>query len=177
MLSDSKDAKVSGAKVKIRTGRKCKAEEAVKEADTRLRHSVTAVGRQGLGMTTKPRWDKADEKGKRLSTAGSSTDRRREQEYQGGRHEAARWVCKDCNSCNDTEDCLKCTHKGTSNTAESAESTRFSSTPLEQIREEIQDEEVQLEIQDEEVQLEIQDEEVQLETQHEEVQLETTSHE
>ncbi|CAC5421780.1 unnamed protein product [Mytilus coruscus] len=64
MLRDSKDAKV-----KIRTGRKWKAEEAVKEAETRLRHSVTvgvtAVGRQKFCMTTKPRWDTTDEKGKR----------------------------------------------------------------------------------------------------------------
>ncbi|XP_076079229.1 uncharacterized protein LOC143049501 [Mytilus galloprovincialis] len=68
-LRDSKDAKVRGAKVKIRTGRKWKAEEAVKEAETRLKHSVivgvTAVGRQGFGMTTKPRWDTANEKGRR----------------------------------------------------------------------------------------------------------------
>ncbi|XP_076113419.1 uncharacterized protein LOC143081070 [Mytilus galloprovincialis] len=68
-LRDSKDAKVRGAKVKIRTGRKRKAEEAVKEAETRLKHSgivgVTAVGRQGFGMTTKPRWDTANEKGRR----------------------------------------------------------------------------------------------------------------
>ncbi|VDI08158.1 Hypothetical predicted protein [Mytilus galloprovincialis] len=45
------------------------AEEAVKEAETRLKHSVivgvTAVGRQGFGMTTKPRWDTANEKGRR----------------------------------------------------------------------------------------------------------------
>ncbi|CAC5414709.1 unnamed protein product [Mytilus coruscus] len=68
ILRDSKDAKVRGAKVKIRTGRMWKAEEAVKEAETRLRHSVigvTAVGRQGFGMTTKSRWDTSDEKEKR----------------------------------------------------------------------------------------------------------------
>ncbi|XP_076075792.1 uncharacterized protein LOC143046522 [Mytilus galloprovincialis] len=63
------DAKVRGAKVKIRTGRKWKAEEAVKEAETRLKHSVivgvTAVGRQGFGMTTKPRWDTSNEKERR----------------------------------------------------------------------------------------------------------------
>ncbi|XP_076113544.1 uncharacterized protein LOC143081178 [Mytilus galloprovincialis] len=68
-LRDSKDAKVRGAKVKIRTGRKWKAEEAVNEAETRLKHSVivgvTAVGRQGFGMTTKTRWDTANEKGRR----------------------------------------------------------------------------------------------------------------
>ncbi|XP_076080058.1 uncharacterized protein LOC143050834 [Mytilus galloprovincialis] len=68
-LRDSKVAKVRGAKVKIRTGRKWKAEEAVKEAETRLKHSVivgvTAVDRQGFGMTTKPRWDTANKKGRR----------------------------------------------------------------------------------------------------------------
>ncbi|XP_076086893.1 uncharacterized protein LOC143057470 [Mytilus galloprovincialis] len=52
-----------------KTGRKWKAEEAIKEAETRLKHSVivgvTAVGRQGFGMTTKPRWDTANEKGRR----------------------------------------------------------------------------------------------------------------
>ncbi|CAC5383864.1 unnamed protein product [Mytilus coruscus] len=51
------------------SARKWKADEAVKEAETRLRHSVTvgvpAVERQGFGMTTKPRWDTADEKAKR----------------------------------------------------------------------------------------------------------------
>ena len=36
MLRESKDVKVRGTKVKIRTGRKWKAEEAVKEAETRL---------------------------------------------------------------------------------------------------------------------------------------------
>ncbi|XP_071145089.1 uncharacterized protein [Mytilus edulis] len=68
-LRDSKDAKVRGANVKIRTGRKWKAKEAVTEAETRLKHSVivgvTAVSRQGFGMTTKPRWDTANEKGRR----------------------------------------------------------------------------------------------------------------
>ncbi|CAC5424098.1 unnamed protein product [Mytilus coruscus] len=50
---------------------------------------VTAVGRQGFGMTTKPRWDTADEKRKKDWVLQEVRKIKREQEYQGGRHETA----------------------------------------------------------------------------------------
>ncbi|XP_050960924.1 uncharacterized protein LOC127162191, partial [Labeo rohita] len=63
MYSGSRDAKVSGAGIVVRTGRKWRAAEAVQQAETRLKHkailgSVTQ-GRAGLGSLTANRYDLA----------------------------------------------------------------------------------------------------------------------
>ncbi|KAI2661122.1 Spore protein YkvP [Labeo rohita] len=63
MYSGSRDAKVSGAGIVVRTGRKWRAAEAVQQAETRLKHkailgSVTQ-GRAGLGSLTATRYDLA----------------------------------------------------------------------------------------------------------------------
>ena len=53
MLRDSQDEKINKAGVRVNTGRKWKAEEAIKQAESRLRHSDimgTTSGRQGLGL-------------------------------------------------------------------------------------------------------------------------------
>ncbi|RXN32649.1 reverse transcriptase [Labeo rohita] len=63
MYSGSRDAKVSGVGIVVRTGRKWRAAEAVQQAETRLKHkailgSVTQ-GRAGLGSLTATRYDLA----------------------------------------------------------------------------------------------------------------------
>ena len=60
MLRDSADEKVSGARVEVNTGRKWRADKAVKNAESRLRHSdivgTTTSGRLGLGCVTRASW-------------------------------------------------------------------------------------------------------------------------
>ena len=55
---DSSDPKVANAGIQVRTGRKWRAEEAVKEAKARLRHrslvGVVTQGRAGLGPFPTP---------------------------------------------------------------------------------------------------------------------------
>ncbi|XP_024141063.1 uncharacterized protein LOC112154399 [Oryzias melastigma] len=63
MYRDSSDKKVSSAGIRVKTGRKWKAQEAVNRAEARLQHSVLvgniAVGRAGLGRFVKPSYNKA----------------------------------------------------------------------------------------------------------------------
>nr|XP_055028991.1 uncharacterized protein LOC129418090 [Misgurnus anguillicaudatus]XP_055035306.1 uncharacterized protein LOC129423146 [Misgurnus anguillicaudatus] len=63
LYRDSADNRVATAGITVRTGRKWRAQEAVDQAEARLRHSVlvgsVAVGRAGLGSHTRPRYDKA----------------------------------------------------------------------------------------------------------------------
>ena len=65
---DSKDEKVSGASISVRTGRKWDAQEAVNDAESRLRHSLivgrVAKGRAGLGSNPAPHWDTGSKKEK-----------------------------------------------------------------------------------------------------------------
>ncbi len=64
--SASRDAKVSGAGIVVRTGRKWKAAEAVQQAETRLKHKASlgtvAQGRAGLGSLRATRYDSASGK-------------------------------------------------------------------------------------------------------------------
>ncbi len=64
--SGSRDAKVSGAGIVVRTGRKWKAAEAVQQAETRLKHKAilgtVAQGRAGLGSLRATRYDSASGK-------------------------------------------------------------------------------------------------------------------
>ena len=64
MLRDSQDQKIRDAGIEIRTGRKWKAEEAVAEAESRLRHQdlvgTVAQGRLGLGCVTRSSWKSAN---------------------------------------------------------------------------------------------------------------------
>ena len=66
---ESADSKVSGAGVAVKTGRKWRAEAAVEQAESRLRHRVlvgtVARGRAGLGTLISPRFDKARGKERR----------------------------------------------------------------------------------------------------------------
>ena len=66
---ESADPKVSGAGVAVRTGRKWRAEAAVEQAESRLRHRVlvgtVARGRMGLGTVASPRFDKVRGKERR----------------------------------------------------------------------------------------------------------------
>ncbi|XP_038131552.1 uncharacterized protein LOC119776958 [Cyprinodon tularosa] len=63
LYRDSADTRVSSASITVRTGRKWRAQQAVNQAEARLRHSVivgsVAVGRAGLGSLTKLRYDQA----------------------------------------------------------------------------------------------------------------------
>ncbi|XP_073716891.1 uncharacterized protein [Misgurnus anguillicaudatus] len=63
LYRDSADNRVATAGITVRTGRKWRVQEAVDQAEARLRHSVlvgsVAVGRAGLGSHTRPRYDKA----------------------------------------------------------------------------------------------------------------------
>ena len=69
MLRDSGDEKVREAGVQVNTGRKWKADKAVGEAESRLRHSgivgSVAQGRLGFGYITRSCWSKASEKERR----------------------------------------------------------------------------------------------------------------
>lgn len=64
MLTDSKDDKMKGTNVEVRTGRKCVAKYAVEDAGSRLRHrdivGVVTSGRLGLGSIQQPSWQSAD---------------------------------------------------------------------------------------------------------------------
>ena len=66
---ESADSKVSGAGVAVKTGRKWRAEAAVEQAESRIRHRVlvgtVARGRAGLGTIASPRFDKARGKERR----------------------------------------------------------------------------------------------------------------
>ena len=68
-LRDSRDDKIREAGIEVRTGRKWKAEQAVKEAEARLRHKdivgTVAQGRQGLGCVTRSSWRLASTEEKR----------------------------------------------------------------------------------------------------------------
>ncbi|RXN12199.1 reverse transcriptase [Labeo rohita] len=63
MYSGSRDAKVSGAGIVVRTGRKWRTAEAVQQAETRLKHKAilgsVAQGRAGLGSLTATRYNLA----------------------------------------------------------------------------------------------------------------------
>ena len=63
MLKDSKDDKIRQAGIETRTGRKWDVNQAVEEAESRLRHSdivgTTTHGRLGLGCITRTRWKNA----------------------------------------------------------------------------------------------------------------------
>lgn len=67
---ESTDTKVSLAGIEVRTGRKWRAQEAVDQAEARLRHSVlvgtVTSGRAGLGCIQSSRYDKAQGKDRRL---------------------------------------------------------------------------------------------------------------
>ncbi|KAI4887728.1 hypothetical protein NFI96_005940 [Prochilodus magdalenae] len=63
---DSTDNKVAAAGIEVRTGRKWRAQEAVDQAEARLRHSVlvgtVAVGRAGLGNKPRPLYNQVQGK-------------------------------------------------------------------------------------------------------------------
>ncbi|XP_051928401.1 uncharacterized protein LOC127604984 [Hippocampus zosterae] len=67
---DSRDPKVAKAGIQVRTGRKWRAEEAVEEADARLRHrcltGVVTRGRAGLGSFPSPQLNTKGMEGRRL---------------------------------------------------------------------------------------------------------------
>ena len=67
---DSSDPKVANAGIEVRTGRKWRAEEAVQEADARLRHrslvGVVTRGRAGLGSFPTPQMNTRGKEGRRL---------------------------------------------------------------------------------------------------------------
>ena len=69
LYRDSSDTKVSSAGIEVRTGRKWKAQDAVEQAEARLRHSVlvgaVASGRAGLGSNPRPQYNKAQGKERR----------------------------------------------------------------------------------------------------------------
>jgi hypothetical protein len=69
MLRDSKDEKISKAGIRVRTGRKWNASEALKEAESRLEHQdivgTVAQGRLGLGCVTRASWKSASTKERR----------------------------------------------------------------------------------------------------------------
>jgi len=69
MLRDSKDEKIRQAGIEVRTGRKWKAGEAVREAESWLRYQdivgTVAHGRLGLGCVTRSSWAAATETEKR----------------------------------------------------------------------------------------------------------------
>ncbi len=64
MLKESKDEKIIDAGIEVRTGRKWKASEAVKDAESRLQHKdivgTLAHGRLGLGCITRSSWKEAN---------------------------------------------------------------------------------------------------------------------
>nr|XP_057943465.1 uncharacterized protein LOC131138512 [Doryrhamphus excisus] len=74
LYRDSADTRVSSAGITVRTGRKWRAQEAVDQAEARLRHGVlvgsVAVGRAGLGSHTRPRYDKAQGRERRQMVQG-----------------------------------------------------------------------------------------------------------
>ncbi len=69
MYRDSPDAKVSSARICVKTGRKWQAQKGVDRAEAQLRHGVfvgsVAVVRAGLGSFSKPRYDNARGREKR----------------------------------------------------------------------------------------------------------------
>lgn len=69
MYRDSKDSRVAAAGIKVRTGRKWKAQEGLEVAESRLRHralvGTVAMGRAGLGAIPQPCYRKARGKDKR----------------------------------------------------------------------------------------------------------------
>ncbi|XP_060744927.1 uncharacterized protein LOC132858560 [Tachysurus vachellii] len=71
---ESRDPKVSGAGVVVKTGRKWRAEAAVDQAESRLHHGVlvgaVARGRAGLGTFQGPQFDKARGKERRQLVQG-----------------------------------------------------------------------------------------------------------
>jgi hypothetical protein len=84
MIRDSVDEKVREAGVKILTGRKWKAEEAVKDTESLLRNSdivgTVTEGRLGLGCATRSQWSKAGQKERR--TLIQREVRRTEEEHR-----------------------------------------------------------------------------------------------
>ena len=66
LYRDSTDNKVAAAGIEVRTGRKWRAQEAVDQAEARLRHSVlvgtVAVGRAGLGNKPRPLYNQVQGK-------------------------------------------------------------------------------------------------------------------
>lgn len=66
LYRDSSDSKVSLAGIEVKTGRKWKAQEAVDQAESRLRHSelvgAVASGPAGLGSNPRPRFNKVQGK-------------------------------------------------------------------------------------------------------------------
>jgi len=68
-IRESQDQTIRDAGITVRTGRKWKAERAVKEAEARLKHQdivgTTAQGRLGLGCVTRASWGTASTKERR----------------------------------------------------------------------------------------------------------------
>ena len=68
-LKDSRDEYVRGAGIRVRTGRKWSAPEAVETAESRLRQKdivgAVCVGRQGLGTSHTPVWKSASTRERR----------------------------------------------------------------------------------------------------------------
>ena len=80
MLRDSANEKVMGAQVEVKTGRKWRADRAVKEAGSRLGHSdlvgTTTTGWLGLGCVTRSSWRNATLPERETDGAEGSQDSR-----------------------------------------------------------------------------------------------------
>ena len=68
-LRDSKDPVIKNTQSDVKTGRKWSLDEAVEEAESRLKHKemvgATQLGRQGLGWTTHKWWSSSSDKERR----------------------------------------------------------------------------------------------------------------
>ncbi|KAK0134731.1 Retrovirus-related Pol polyprotein from type-2 retrotransposable element R2DM [Merluccius polli] len=93
-----RNPKVSGAGVAVKTGRKWRAEAAVEQAESRLRHGVlvgtVARGRAGLGTTAPPRFDRGKERRQLVQNeVRAAVEEERSIRAVGMRHQGAwtRW--------------------------------------------------------------------------------------
>ncbi|KAK0147796.1 hypothetical protein N1851_012487 [Merluccius polli] len=81
MLRDSQDARVRQADIEVRTGRKCSASRALREAEDCLHHAdiigSVAQGRLGLGCSTRASWIMANPKERRGMVQRSARQRRK----------------------------------------------------------------------------------------------------
>ncbi len=84
---DSSDSKVAKAGMEVRTGRKWKAEGAIRQAEARLDHNrlvgVVARGRAGLGSFSTPHIDTFKGKESRLPSPGGGEQWSRRREIAG----------------------------------------------------------------------------------------------
>ena len=91
--SASRDAKVSGAGIVVRTGRKWRAANAVQQAETRLNHKAilgtVAQGRAGLGSITTTRYDCQREGEAEVGAGGGASFCRGRANQQSSGHAAA----------------------------------------------------------------------------------------